>query len=86
MKYIKYLFAALLIALSVPTFAKDYGSHHGYGHAYQGSHHGYGHAYRGSHHGYGHAYRGSHHGKGYYRNKAHGDHRSDRHNYERGYR
>lgn len=85
MKYIKSIFAALLIALSVPAFAKDHayhGSHHGYGQAYHGSHYGYGHAYRGSHHGYGRA----HHGKGYYHNKAHGDHGSDMHSHGRGHR
>ncbi|MDR2251139.1 hypothetical protein [Acinetobacter sp.] len=88
MKYIKSIFAALLIALSVPAFAKDHayhGSHHGYGQAYHGSHHGYGHAYRGSHHGYDRAYSGPHHGKGYYHNKAHGDHGSDMHSHGRGH-
>lgn len=69
MKYIKYIFAALVIALSAPTFAK--------GHAYHGSHHGY----HGSHYGKAYAYRGNHHGKGYYHNKAHGDHGSDMHSH-----
>jgi hypothetical protein len=73
MKYIKYIFAALVIALSAPTFAK--------GHAYHGSHHGY----HGSHYGKAYAYRGNHHGKGYYHNKAHGDHGSDMHSHGRGH-
>lgn len=73
MKYIKYIFAALVIALSAPTFAK--------GHAYHGSHHGY----HGSHYGKAYAYRGNHHGKGYYHNKAHGDHGSDMHSRGRGH-
>ncbi|WP_042076451.1 hypothetical protein [Acinetobacter nosocomialis] len=77
MKYIKYIFAALVITLSAPTFAK--------GHAYHGSHHGYGHAYHGSHYGKAYAYRGNHHGKGYYHNKAHGDHGSDMHSHGRGH-
>ena len=71
MKYIKSIFAALLIALSAPTFAKD---HHAY--------HGKGHAYHGMHHGYGHEYRGNHHGKGYYHHKAH-DRGYDRHHDKR---
>lgn len=52
MKYIKSIFAALLIALSAPAFAK--------GHGYHGSHHGYGHAYHGSHHGKGYYHNKAH--------------------------
>lgn len=52
MKYIKYIFAALVIALSAPTFAQDHGyreSHHGYGHAYHGMHHGKGYYHNKAH-------------------------------------
>ncbi|QNW96450.1 hypothetical protein IC800_11540 [Acinetobacter seifertii] len=74
---LKYIFAALIIALSAPTFAQDHG--------YRESHHGYGHAYHGMHHGKGYAYHGNHHGKGYYHNKTHGDHGSDMHSRGRGH-
>lgn len=52
MKYIKYIFAALVIAFSSPTFAK--------GHGYHGSNHGYGHAYHGNHHGKGYYHNKAH--------------------------
>ncbi|MBJ9425378.1 hypothetical protein [Acinetobacter seifertii] len=77
MKYIKYIFAALVIALSAPTFAKDHG--------YRESHHGYGHAYHGMHHGKAYAYHGNHHGKGYYHNKAHRERGFERHHDRRGH-
>ncbi|NUF84504.1 hypothetical protein [Acinetobacter seifertii] len=49
---LKYIFAALVIALSAPTFAQDHGyreSHHGYGHAYHGIHHGKGYYHNKAH-------------------------------------
>lgn len=49
---LKYIFAALIIALSAPTFAQDHGyreSHHGYGHAYHGIHHGKGYYHNKAH-------------------------------------
>ncbi|MDO7436889.1 hypothetical protein [Acinetobacter nosocomialis] len=52
MKYIKYIFAALVIALSAPTFAK--------GHGYHGSHHGKAYAYHGNHHGKGYYHNKAH--------------------------
>lgn len=70
MKYIKYIFAALVIALSAPTFAQD---------------HGYGHAYHGMHHGKAYAYHGNHHGKGYYHNKAHRERGFERHHDRHGH-
>ncbi|TEU26040.1 hypothetical protein E2R16_15890 [Acinetobacter seifertii] len=52
MKYIKYIFAALVIALSAPTFAQDHGyreSHHGKAYAYHGNHHGKGYYHNKAH-------------------------------------
>lgn len=49
---LKYIFAALIIALSAPTFAQDHGyreSHHGYGHAYHVIHHGKGYYHNKAH-------------------------------------
>lgn len=59
MKYIKYIFAALVIALSAPTFAKD--------HVYREVHHGYGHAYHGMHHGKGYYHNKAHRERGFER-------------------
>ena len=73
MKYIKYIFAALVVALSAPTFAQDHG--------YRESHHGY----HGMHHGKAYAYHGNHHGKGYYHNKAHRERGFERHHDRRGH-
>ncbi|WP_151741712.1 hypothetical protein [Acinetobacter seifertii] len=70
---LKYIFAALIIPLSAPTFAQDHG--------YRESHHGY----HGMHHCKAYAYHGNHHGKGYYHNKAHRERGFERHHDRRGH-